>query len=260
MSEIINISLESDLSEFTSTVEDSGDLYWSADAALAGTSGGMACLIDDTNAIYGEYNLGTSATSGTYRFRLYFDPNDLSMGNGDNFILGYFLTSATTFGYLEFQYVTGTGYQVRLGQRDDASIWRYTSAYTISNAPHYIELEWVRATNSTSNDGESNLWVDGELKESKADIDNFDRLSNFDVARFGAVGNIDGTTSGTFYIDEIKANDDGSEIGPLAPSTLSASTSDGLTLGESMQSVASLGNIDVALDNANYQGTGVRII
>jgi len=41
---------------------------------------------------------------------------------------------------------------------------------------------------------------------------------------------------------------------------LSASTSDGLTLGESMQSVASLGNIDVALDNANYQGTGVRII
>jgi len=41
---------------------------------------------------------------------------------------------------------------------------------------------------------------------------------------------------------------------------LSASTSDGLTLGESMQSVASLGNIDVALDNANYQGRGVRII
>ena len=63
MSEIINIHLESDLSEFTSTVTDSGDLYWSADAALAGTSGGMACLIDDTTSIYGQSDDGINTTN-----------------------------------------------------------------------------------------------------------------------------------------------------------------------------------------------------
>ena len=40
MSVIIDIDLETDLSEFTSTVTDSGDLSWSASAALASTSGG----------------------------------------------------------------------------------------------------------------------------------------------------------------------------------------------------------------------------
>ena len=73
---IIEIHLEEDLSEFTYTRVDGGDLYWTADAALAGTSGGMACLIDDTTAIYGSYTLGTANTSGVIRLRFYIDPNE----------------------------------------------------------------------------------------------------------------------------------------------------------------------------------------
>ena len=41
MSEILNIQMESDLSEWTSTVTDGGDLSQAAGAALGGTSGGM---------------------------------------------------------------------------------------------------------------------------------------------------------------------------------------------------------------------------
>jgi len=262
MTVIIDIDHEGgNLGEYTSTVEDSGDLSVQSGAALAGTSYGLQLIIDDTVAIYGEYDLGTSNTSGTLRFRFYIDPNGLSFpSTGSNFIIVYAYNSTPEI-ICDCRLVwSGTSHQIRASIYLDTGGSSVTSDYNITDDPHYVEILLIRSTGSGDNNGSLQLWIDGVSKQTLSSKDNYDRFFNFDTIQFGAVTSIDGGTDGTFYLDELIVNDDGSEIGPVAPSTLSASTSDGLTLGESMQSVASLGNIDVALDNANYQGRGVRII
>jgi len=258
MSELINISLETDLSEFTSTVTDGGDLSWSADAALGGTSGGMSLLIDDTTPIYGTYDLETASTSGTVRMRFYIDPNTLDCGSTSFTLLELRNSSASRICRLHIYHATA--YSLSFNIFDDADSTDFIGTWTeISNEEHYVEFQIVGGSGT----GTAQWWIDGESVASEGSKDNDTKLASFDVLLIGAApagDAIDAGTTGTFYIDEIVINDDGSEIGPVITGDLSASTSDGLTLGESMQSVALLGNIDVALDNANYQGRGVRII
>jgi len=239
MSVIVNIQLETDLSEFTSTVEDSGDLYWSADAALAGTSGGMACLIDDTTAIYGTIDV-TANTSGVMRARFYFDPNTLSMADSSNhYLLAIYTSGGQTLGYMILFYTTAAGFGIRLYMNNDAGV-SYTNEYSITAAEHYIEYQFIRATTDISSDGSLQLWIDGTSKQTIIDIDNYDTFYDYRRTRLGPVSGLDATTSGTFYYDELVVNDDGSEIGPVAPA-------------------ADL-SIDIGLDEAAYQGMGVRII
>ena len=64
-----------DLTEYTSTVIDGGDLSVTTAAALAGTSHGLQVVIDDSTAIYGQKDFSASAL---IRFRFYIDPNSLS--------------------------------------------------------------------------------------------------------------------------------------------------------------------------------------
>ena len=67
MSVIVDINHEvGDLTEYTATQTDSGDLSVTAGAALVGTYG-LSVLIDGAGDIYGEYNLGSNNTSGQYR-------------------------------------------------------------------------------------------------------------------------------------------------------------------------------------------------
>lgn len=221
MSVIIEINLETDLSEFTSTVTDSGDLAWSNDAtaqAVAGTSGAMSCLIDDTTAIYGQKSVSEN-TSGKLRARFYVDPNTLTMANNNRFLLLFAFSSATYICNVDLSYATGVGYRTSITIYNDAGAGSYSADYAITDAPHYIEMYLIRSTNATSNDGSMALWVDGTLKETITGIDNYDRFNNFNIVQLGAVSSIDSGTSGTFYLDELVVNDDGSEIGPVSSDT-----------------------------------------
>src|SRR5438874_2365101 len=58
---------------WSATVTDGGDLDWSPDAGLHGTSGGLRGIVDDTNPIYVEDDTPTG--EHRYRARFYFDPN-----------------------------------------------------------------------------------------------------------------------------------------------------------------------------------------
>jgi len=258
MTVIVDIDHEDGtLSEYYFAATDGGDLSVEAGAALAGTNYGLQAVIDDTVSIYGRYDVTNS--SGVFRIRFYFDPNTITMANSDRFQICEIYNGVTEIARIEFYYQSA--YQIRARCINDASATLDTNYYTITDDPHYIAFKYIRATDAGSSDGSLQLWINGVDKQTLSSIDNYDRFPQLDRFLFGHVTSIVATeTNGTVFFDEMKANDDGSEIGPLAPSTLSASTSDGLTLGESMHSVASLGNIDVALDNANYQGRGVRII
>lgn len=212
MTVIIDIDHEAgDLSEWSSTVNDGGDLSAAVGAALAGSSYGMEVLIDDTTAIYGIYTLGTDDTSGVVRIRFYFDPNSITMGNSNHFIGA--LRSSSNIATIKMEYDSGTGYAIQAQLVAEGGTVS-TSYYPITDAPHYIEIQVVRATTISSLDGTLDLWIDGDHKEQLVD-DNFNIFTLFRQLRLGATSGIDSTTSGSYYIDEIVVNNDGSEIGAV---------------------------------------------
>ncbi len=89
MARIVHIRHEmGDLSEWTSTTTDSGNLSVEVAAALAGTGFGLQFVIDDTNTLQAQKTfteLGASPTD--LRLRFYIDPNSLTMATNDEFLV-----------------------------------------------------------------------------------------------------------------------------------------------------------------------------
>lgn len=214
MSQILDINLEVDLSEFDSTVTDGGDLSQSGAAALASTSGGLSCLIDDTNVIYGRNDF-TTFTSREYRFRIYIDPNALTMASGNAFAVCEIKTTSGSFrARIRLEY-NGTNYRIIAAVLDDSSTTISTGFYTITDAEHYVEVLVQYASGPSGNDGVLTLWIDGTQKETITNID-LDGRSQPGQSRIGAVNAIDAGTSNTFYLDEFVLRDDSTEIGAVA--------------------------------------------
>lgn len=213
MSILFNITHETgDLTEYTSTVTDGGDLSVATAAALANSNYGLQCVIDDSTAIYGSKSF---AGGNIFRYRYYFDPNTLPMGDSDGFVTTSF-TSGTTWIAATYLVKSTAVWQValRLYKDDATSVWA-TTTYTIADEPCYIEVLVWRADDNASANGGGTIWVNGVQKGTRADIDNYDNFAGTYSLRAGAIAAIDAGTSGTFYIDEIRANDDGEEIGPF---------------------------------------------
>ena len=212
MAETFNIELEADLSEFTSTVTDSGDLSQSAAAALAGTSGGLLCLIDDQASIYGQKDF-VQLAGASYRLRFYIDPNGLAMANGDDFQVCRLTDGVSSRLQVWLRY-DGASHEMRSRIFDDNGTWTATSNYNITDEPHYIEVLVTYATGGAANDGIMALWIDDLLQQQIATLDLFS-TGQPDEAKLGAVSNLDAGTSGTFYLDEFVLRDDDTEIGAV---------------------------------------------
>ncbi len=96
-----------------------------------------------------------------------------------------------------------TSYQIRGQLRDDATVYTSTSWFTITDAPHAIEIDWQAATAVGANNGSLSLWIDGVLKQTKSAIDNDTR--RVDEARLGPLAAIDTGTRGTLYFDHFES-------------------------------------------------------
>jgi len=199
---IIDLDHETgDLSEYTGSVTDGGDLSVSATAALNGTGYGMSVLIDDVNQIY-AYKSVTANTSGTIRIGFYMDPNTLSMTSGDNlYMVGLRNSSLQYIGHIQLTY-TSPNYVVSLVLNNDSGSG-FVASYNITDAPHYVEAVWYRATTDTSTNGYAKFWIDGNYAGWVSAKDNYDIFGNFANVLFGATG-VDSGTSGTLYLDEMK--------------------------------------------------------
>ena len=213
MTEVCNITHEvGDLSEYDSTQTDSGDLSVGRAGGLANTFYGLVLLIDDTNTLFAEKAI--SLATNEIRLRFYLDPNSLSISSGGQVMICDVRLSAYPWRALAVVLYDVSGvYKIRAFGITDAGGLSGVSAYDITDAPHYIECHLQRAANSGSSDGTLDLWIDGVHKEQKTGIDNYDIWSDID----GIALDFErwaGTISGTFYMDELRANDDGGEIGP----------------------------------------------
>ena len=176
------------LSAWTSNANDSGDLSVSAAAALADARGLQAVLDDNTSIFVTD---DTPNAEPRYRARFYFDPNSISMANGDNhYIFQGYSGASTAVLRVQFRF-SGGSYQVRAALRADGSSWTNTSWFNISDAPHLIELDYL----SAANNGGLTLWIDEVQRANPTGIDNDTR--RIDRVQLGAVSGVDSGTRGT---------------------------------------------------------------
>jgi hypothetical protein len=153
--------------------------------------------IDDNNSIYVTDD--SPNDEARYRARFRFDPNSIAMTNNNthDLFLGYRGTSTAAV-RVQFRRSSGA-YQLRTSLRDDGSSWKTTSWFTISDAPHSIEIYWRAATGSGANNGGLTLWIDGIQRANLTGVDNDTR--RIDRVRLGAVIGIDTGTRGAYYFD-----------------------------------------------------------
>ena len=134
----------------------------SAAAALVGTRG-MQALINDNNSIYVTDDRPNAEPR--YRARFYFDPNTITMAPNDAHLIFLGRTAngtatGTTILQVEFRY-SGGKYQIRALILDNATTFTSSGWFTISDAPHPIELDWRASTAAGANNGGLTLWIDG---------------------------------------------------------------------------------------------------
>jgi hypothetical protein len=164
-------------------------------------SQGMQAVINDTANIYVTDD--TPNAEPRYRARFYFDPNSIPMASGDNHFIFYGYSGTSTIVLrVQFRFSNGN-YQVRAALRNDGSTWTNSSWFTISNATHYIEIDWRAATGAGANNGGLTLWIDGTQQADLTTVDNDTR--RIDRVRLGTIAGIDTRTRGTYYFDAFES-------------------------------------------------------
>ena len=96
----------------------------------------------------------------------------------------------------------------RVRQDDNSQL--DTGFIPITDAPHAIELDWVRSSGADATDGTVEMWVDGVAVASLTGSDN--NLAGVDFVRMGGLS-VKSAASGTLYWDEFVSRR-GSYIGP----------------------------------------------
>ena len=161
----------------------------------------MQAVIDDNNPIYVTDDLPNAETR--YRARFYFDPNSILMTNGENHYIFYGYSGTSKLVLRVQLRRSSNNYQIRAALRSDGSAWTTSSWFTISDAPHSIEVDWRASTANGANNGGLTLWIDGIQRANLTGIDNDTR--RIDRVQLGAVTGIDNGTRGAYYFDTFEA-------------------------------------------------------
>lgn len=197
---ILADSFESgNLSAWSSSVTDGGDLSVTGAAALQG-SFGMQALIDGTGTIYVTDE--TPAAEPFYRAQFRIDPNSLTMGADEAFdILG--LDSGTTAVVRLQLRRTAGDYRLQFLLIDNSGTVRVSPNTVISDGPHTVQFDWSANSTAGATDGSAVLSVNGVPKVTMSGAQVGSR--RLDRVRFGASGSIDAGTSGTFFLDDFQS-------------------------------------------------------
>jgi hypothetical protein len=177
-----------DLSRWSTTVRSGGDLAVSASAAMAGTALGLRIMVGAVAPVYVEDE--SPSNEDRYLARFYLHPNGFDPGQSE----GHFRTRVLIlFGEapqrrlatLVLKRKGGEYYLLGRCRRSDDS-QADTTPIPITDAPHMIEIEWLRATSLDAHDGRFALFVDGASAAVLSGLDN-DRGS-VDFVRLGTMG------------------------------------------------------------------------
>lgn len=158
-------------------------------------------MINNTTPIYVTDD--TPNAENRYRLRFYFDPNSITMSNGNAHYIFYGYTGTSTDVLrVEFRR-SSSSYQINAAIRNDKSTWTISNWFTISDASHYLELDWRASTAAGANNGGLTFWIDGVQKANLTGVDNDTR--RIDRIRLGAVSGLDSGTVGTYFFDAFES-------------------------------------------------------
>jgi len=161
----------------------------------------MQALINDNNAI--SVSDDSPNAEPRYRARFYFDPNSIPMTSGDaHFIFKGFAGASTEVLKVEFRQ-SGGAYQIRAALSNDVSSFINSSFFTISDGPHFIEIDWRASTAPGANNGGLTLWIDNVQQVDLTGVDN--DTWQVDSAKLGALSGIDNGTRGTYFFDAFES-------------------------------------------------------
>src|SRR5690606_15494886 len=144
------------------------DLSVHPTAALFGNQGLRVVLNDNGAMVISDER---PAAEPRYRARFYFDPNSISMSNGDQHLLFAAATQTLVVAQVEFGF-SGGSYRLRAAAMNDGTTWTQTNWFNITDAPHAIEIDWRAATGPGANNGGLTLWIDGQQVGELTGIDN----------------------------------------------------------------------------------------
>ena len=171
-------------------------------AALQG-SFGMQSVITGNTPSYVTDN--TPANESSYHARFYFDPNStISSGSAHDILAGRNTAGATIL-RVQYRRTNGGLYQIRAGALRSTGL-AYTNWFTVSDAPHAIEIAWQSATNASFS-----LYIDGVLRQTRTGLNTNTR--KLDSVRLGPSVGLTIGTSGTEYFDSFVSTRN-SYIGP----------------------------------------------
>jgi hypothetical protein len=201
------------LNAWSSAVTDGDDIDSTTTAAIIGARG-LDAWLDDNTAIYVTDD--RPVAEPRYRVRFYFDPNSIGMAANDAHYIFYGYAGASTVVLrVEFGW-SGSAYRVRASLVNDGTAWTTSAWVNISDAPHYIELDWRAATAAGANNGGLTLWVDGTQRANMTGVDNDTR--RIDRVRLGAIAGIDSGTRGGYFFDAFESRRQ-TYIGPVGGAT-----------------------------------------
>jgi len=188
------------LTAWTSSSTNGGALSASSAAALVDAHGLQAAISSNT-AIYVTDD--TPVAEPRYRARFYFDPNSITMSSGNAYYIFYGYAGASTV-VLRIEYrFQSPNRQLRAALINNATTWKTSGWFTISDAPHFIEIDWAAATAPGTNDGYLTLWIDDIQRANLTGVANSAR--RIDRVRLGAVAGLDTGTRGTNYFDAFES-------------------------------------------------------
>jgi len=191
------------LAAWSASTTDGGDLSDSTNAALNSTTAGLQALVDDTNAIFVQDD--SPNADSRYRLRFYFDPNGFDPGEAQSHfrtrIFIAFDPSGLRVVTLVLKRQTGA-YSIEARARRNDGTRADTGFFPISDAPHFVELDWRRATGPGAADGSLEMWLDNNSVATLTGIDN--DVTPVDFVRLGAIAVKTGA-AGTLFYDEFES-------------------------------------------------------
>lgn len=200
------------LGRWSSAETDGADLTVSGPAALAGTGAGLQAFVDDTNPLFVRDD--SPAAEAQYRARFYFDPNGLDPGEATNNrrvrLLIAFNASNQRLATIVLRRLGGAYAVMGRVRRDDGTRLD-TGFHAITDAPHFVELRWRRASGPGANDGFFILRLDDVQVSALTGIDNDG--SPVDYARLGVMSIKSAAANGTVYFDQFESRRS-RQIGP----------------------------------------------
>jgi hypothetical protein len=189
-----------DLSAWTAVSTANGDVSASGAAAIGGTSHGLEAVVNDTQALH--VRDATPADEPRYRARFHFDPNGFDPGeSAGRFRAIVFMALDESPMKRVAQLILrrlGGAYSLRGRVTLDDGTRAETPFVAITDGPHAVGLDWVKASAPGANNGSFQLWIDGVGTPAVTGLDNDGQA--VDLVRLGAMVVKPGA-AGTLYFD-----------------------------------------------------------